>query len=140
MDFTGVTDVYTTGGAFMALNKNTGKAQCWGSSNHGSRCSDLDFTGTTDVYSTGSAFMALNKNTGQAQCWGRGDAGGDCRGMDFAGVTDVYARGGDLAFMPPSGSRMRFAFMALNKNTGQAQCWGRDAEGGDCSGLDLADW
>merc|ERR1712151_60111 len=105
MNFAGVTDVYSSredagyggggghggGYAFMALNKNTGEAQCWGEVSRGGDCSGMNFAGVTDVYITGYAIMALNKNTGEAQCWGDGSNGGDCSGMNFAGVTDVGA-------------------------------------------------
>merc|ERR1712039_805503 len=100
MDFSGVTDVYSADSAFMALNKNTGAAHCWGhpeyggscrncwghwNSNSGGRCSSMDFSGVTDVYSTTYSFMALNKNTGAAQCWGHPEYGGSCSSMDFSG-------------------------------------------------------
>merc|ERR1712039_1091688 len=47
---------------FMALNKNTGAAQCWGTPHAGGNCGGMDFSGVTEVYSTGGAFMALKKN------------------------------------------------------------------------------
>merc|ERR1719326_1490687 len=35
LNFQGVTDVYSTGSAFLALNKVTGKGFCWGSGING---------------------------------------------------------------------------------------------------------
>eukprot|EP00931_Biecheleriopsis_adriatica_P032242 TRINITY_DN18831_c0_g1_i1.p1 TRINITY_DN18831_c0_g1~~TRINITY_DN18831_c0_g1_i1.p1 ORF type:complete len:300 (-),score=44.74 TRINITY_DN18831_c0_g1_i1:107-949(-) len=124
-NFSGISDVYSTGYAFMVLNKTTGAARCWGDSDgdfldFGGNCSGMDFSGVTDVYSNTYAFMALNKDTGAAQCWGRSDSGGNCSSMNFSGVTDVY--------------NTEWAFMALNKDTGDAQCWGSNGRfSGDCS-------
>jgi len=125
----GIIDVYSTYEAFVALNKNTGNAQCWGSSTYGGACGDVNFAGVTDVYSNGLAFMALNKNTGRAQCWGDSSSGGSCSDLDFAGITDVY---GTKPYWDPG------AFIALNKNTGKAQCWGSSRYGGACGDVDFA--
>lgn len=83
MNFQGVTDVYSTGSAFLALNKATGKGFCWGSGINGGECAHMDFRGITDVYSTGSAFLALNKVRGKGTCWGDAIYGGECAHLEF---------------------------------------------------------
>jgi len=125
----GVIDVYSNYKAFVALNKNTSNAQCWGSSRYGGACSDVDFAGVTDVYSNGWAFMALNKNNGNAQCWGSSWDGGSCSDIDFEGVTHVVGT---------QSNEGCGAFVALNKNTGKAQCWGSPYCGGACGAVDFA--
>jgi len=118
-----VTDVYSTGFAFMALDKTTGWYQCWGDPAYGGSCAFANFQGVTDVYSTEKAFMALDKTTGNALCWGDPRFGGSCAFLDFQGVTDVYST--------------KHSFMALDKATGKGQCWGNPLFGGNCSGLDF---
>mmetsp|Transcript_111066 Transcript_111066/g.279263 ORF Transcript_111066/g.279263 Transcript_111066/m.279263 type:complete len:698 (-) Transcript_111066:22-2115(-) len=119
-----VTDVYFTFSSFMALNKNTGQAMCWGPETYGGACSGRNFIGVTDVYSTDGAFFALSKNAGKGQCWGHASYGGSCSDIDFAGVTDAT-----------SNDR---AFVVLNKNTGKGHCWGSSKHGGDCSSMNFA--
>ena len=60
----GITEIYSTNFAFMALDKVNGKGFCWGVANNGGECSHLDFKGVTDVYSTNFAFFALKRSTG----------------------------------------------------------------------------
>jgi len=112
--------VYSSDFAFLALDRNTGKGQCWG---YGGNCDSVDFTGVTDVYSNGWAFFALDRNSGKGQCWGDPSYGGNCDSVDFTGVTDVYSNSA--------------AFLALDRNTGKGQCWGHPSYGGNCDNVDF---
>jgi len=135
--FSNLTEVYTalwpysTAGAFIGFNRQTGTAECWGTLRQlggGLRqwnCSNIDFAGVTDIYSNDYAFVLLNKNMGQAECYGDAYYGGNCSHVNFTGVTDVY--------------NAKEYFIALNNNTRQVQCWGLGAgwRGGlnlDCTG------
>ena len=51
--------------------------------------------------------------------------GGDCGHIDFLGVTDVYAN--------------HYAAVALDKITGNGQCWGDARYGGNCTHIDFWD-
>lgn len=127
IDFAGVTDVYASESAFLALNKNTGKAQCVGywrirGDWQEADCKDMNFTGITDVYGASDSFLALNARTGETMCIpvGAHHEGGDCSDVDLptldAGVTDVYTNNEDT-------------FIAVNSLTGKAQClWSRDSD------------
>ena len=55
VDFTGVTDEFSTGLAFFALNRDAGTGHCWGDAPNGGACSGVDFTG-----------LALNRDTATA--------------------------------------------------------------------------
>jgi len=65
MDFSGVTDVYTTWYAFMALNKKTGAAQCWGDASAGS-CSGIGRSSSTPTRSSASLVGRGSAASGEA--------------------------------------------------------------------------
>eukprot|EP00928_Gymnodinium_smaydae_P075570 TRINITY_DN5857_c0_g2_i1.p1 TRINITY_DN5857_c0_g2~~TRINITY_DN5857_c0_g2_i1.p1 ORF type:complete len:698 (+),score=57.56 TRINITY_DN5857_c0_g2_i1:299-2095(+) len=158
-DLLGVTEVYSTQRAFLAVNKVHGNATCWGDAVYGgnmTQCSAINFTTIVNVYRTDLAFMALNRDIGQATCWGRMDSGGNCSGLNFSGVTHVinnYAafvawgeeldspicwgaaqHGGNCIGINMSGITNVYstdaAFLAINRDTGQGQCWGSSWRGG----------
>lgn len=78
MDFAGVTQVYSTTSAFLALNTAKGEGHCWGGGHSGDNgyrtgdCSHINFEGVNQVYATGFAFLAVN-TSGLAQKWGDND-------------------------------------------------------------------
>ena len=51
VDFTGVTDVFSSTYVFLALNRDACTGHCWGYDTYGGECSGVDFTGVTDVFS-----------------------------------------------------------------------------------------
>jgi len=123
INFDSVTDIYSTRYAFLALNRNSGEAQCWGDPARGGNCVDLNLLGMADVFRSWGMFLAVNFTSGKAKCWGSESTyyGGPCNILDVTGITNIYSS--------------PHAFVALNKDTGRTLCWGDLGRGGSCPDL-----
>merc|ERR550532_3771748 len=105
-DFTGFTDVYSTRSSFMARNKLTGQALCWGNDALSDpQCAATDWSGF-DIHSNREGYLAINKITGQAHCFTSGY--GSWHERDCGNLTDFDVYGDWWSLM-----------VALNQVTGE---------------------
>lgn len=123
--------MYSNHHAFVALNKDSGTAHCWGDATYGGVCNSLDFSDVTDVYSTWYAFAAVKSAVGfgsvktwSVMCWGASGFGGNCGSITLGGKARIYSTGQ--------------AFMALEISSGAAKCWGNALFGGECAAKTLS--
>ena len=119
----GVTKIFSTGGAFAAL-KSDGSVVTWGDSDGGdsSSVSGSLTSGVTQIFSAQHAFAAL-KSDGSVVTWGVSDWGGNSSRVSSrltSGITQIFSTD--------------YAFAAL-KSDGSVVTWGDSFNGGNSSSV-----
>ena len=125
----GVEAIYSTGSAFAAVLKGSGKVLTWGSGKHGAVVATNEDTdalqngGVEAIYSTHGAFAAVLKGSGQVVAWGNSDYGG--RIISDQVKKELSSGEGVEAIYSTHG-----AFAAVLKGSGLVVAWGNSDYGG----------
>ena len=131
----GVTEIFSTKGAFAAL-KIDGSVVTWGYSSYGGDSSSVASSlssGVTEIFSTDRAFAAL-KSDGSVVTWGDEEYGGDSSssGSGYNEATANSLNSGVIKIFST------FKAFAALKSNGSVVTWGSSSYGGDSSSVSLS--